>query len=547
VHLPSVEAVLNRMSLQERIGQLFVVAVGRHSPNALRLPPDQRVGEVGLDPPDQVAAQVRDRHVGGVCYFPTSAAGDDPGSVAGLLADLQRTARDSGTPLLFSVDQEGGTVARLRRGVTGVPGAMALAATGDPGAAERAATITGTELRAIGFHQDYAPSADVNVDPANPVIGVRSYGSDPTEVAGYVAAAVRGLRATGIAATVKHFPGHGDTSVDSHLDLPTVTHDRARWEEVDLPPFATALAAGADAVMTAHLALPSVDPGGAPATASAPLLTGILRGRLGFDGPVVTDALDMAGARRRYGDEIAVHALAAGADQLLMPADLDAAIAAVTAAVRTGRIPASRVDSAVRRTLRLKARLGILDGSADVTFAADRVGTEAHRAAAWELALRGITVLGRPDRLPVDDARVALVGCLSSVGDALRGRLRPAETADTGSDPDSAAIAGAVATARRAQRTVVVTRSAWRWPGQRALLDALAAAGAPHVLVAVREPYDAGVAPAAEAAVLSYGDSGVAVEALAHVLVGAARGGGRLPVDVPGPDGRIVHRKGAGG
>ncbi|GAA3512697.1 glycoside hydrolase family 3 protein [Actinocatenispora rupis] len=546
------DEVLGRISVTEKIGQLFVVPVGRHSPNALRLPPDQRTGSVANDGLGQVLDQIRTYRVGGVCYFPTRAEGDEPGEVAALLAEVAAVA-DGGVRPVVSVDQEGGTVARLRRGVTSVPSAMGLAATGDPASAERAAGILGAELRAVGFHQDYAPDADVNSNPANPVIGVRSYSADPAEVARYVAAAVRGLRGAGLAATAKHFPGHGDTSTDSHLTLPSVTRTAADWDAIDLVPFGAAIEAGVDAVMSAHVAVPVVDPSGDPATASAPILTGVLRDRLGFAGVAVTDALDMAGARDRLGDgEIAVRALLAGADQLLMSADLPVAVTAVGAAVASGRVPVSRLDEAVRRILVMKARLGLLGADAGTPAGADPlaaagVDVAANAVVARDLARRALTVLGDPGwRVPA--GRVALVGNLAGVEDVLLPVLRGAgaevTVVDSGSDPST--VDTVLAAAAGADVTVAVTRGAVRWPGQRALLAGLAAAGHRHVLVALREPYDAGLAPAAVARFLTYGDNEVMREALVDVLRGDAVAGGRLPVDVPDADGGVAYRKGAG-
>ncbi len=548
-HPPTaVTEIVAQMSVFDKIGQLFVVPLGRHSPNALRLPPDQRSGVALTDDGlGQVVDQLRRHRVGGVCYFPTRPEGDEASEVAALLTELDRAVDGTGVRPVVAVDQEGGTVARLRRGVTSVPGAMALAATGDPASAEQAAAIIGAELRAVGFHHDYAPDADVNSNPANPVIGVRSFGSDPGQVARYVTAAVRGLRGAGLAATVKHFPGHGDTATDSHLELPAVSRDRASWTAVDLVPFVAAIGAGVDAVMSAHVSVPAVDPSGDPSTASAPILTGVLRDELGFGGVAVTDALDMAGARKKYGDgETAVRALLAGADQLLMPADLDVAVAAVQVAVRSGRVPLRRLDEAVGRILALKYRLGLLAGARPQTPA--RPDPAGHAAIALDLAHRAVTVLGERDWRPPTSGRVALVGCLDGIEDTLlpvlRGPGAEVSIMDCGSDPDDAALAAPLRAAAEADVTVVVTRGAVRWPGQRALLAALGAAGHRHVLVALREPYDAGLAPGAATRILTYGDNAVLRTALVDVLNGTAQPGGRLPVDVPGPDGRIVYRRG---
>ncbi|HEX6446914.1 MAG TPA: glycoside hydrolase family 3 protein [Streptosporangiales bacterium] len=526
-----VDDTLRSMTVAQKVGQLFVAPVGRHSPNAVRLSPT----EWGSDEPNEVAEWIDRYHLGGVCYFPTRLEGDEPADVAALLDRLRGAMPAGGVPVLFSIDQEGGTVARMRRGVTPTPSAMALAATGDPAAVEDVASIIGAELRAVGFHLDYAPCADVNVNPANPVIGVRSFGSHPAAVGRYVAAYVRGLRSAGVGATVKHFPGHGDTSGDSHLMLPVVTHDRLDLLYQDFPPFTAAIKAGVEAVMTAHVFVPALDGSGAPATCSRAVLSDWLRGHLGFTGPVVTDALDMAGARARYGDEeVAVRALLAGADQLLMPADLPAAVAAVRRAVEAGDVPMTRVDEAVRRTLALKQRLGVLDGRAGGGSLASLASPE-RLAASRRISAAGLTVRGERDALRLHPDAVTLVGALEPVGTAVADALGvPADRRhDTGFDPSAEEVSQTVSALAGADLVVAVSADATRSPGQQALLAALDAAEVRYVLLATGAPYDARLAPKAAATLFTYGEGAAAVQAAIAVLTGAAEPGGTLPVDLP--------------
>ena len=258
----------------------------------------------------------------------------------------------AGCPLLISTDQEHGIVARVGKPATLLPG-------GDGAGRGRLARPTpataagspGAELAAMGIRQNYAPVADVNVNPANPVIGVRSFGSDPRAVAGAGRRRrSQGYQGAGVAATAKHFPGHGDTNVDSHTGLPVITHTREQWEKLDAPPFRAAVAAGIDSIMTAHIVVPALDPSEDPATLSRPILTGILREELGYDGVVVTDSLGMEGVRTKYGDDrVPVLALKAGVDQLLNPPDLDVAWNAVLhggAGGRAHRGPPRRIDPA---------------------------------------------------------------------------------------------------------------------------------------------------------------------------------------------------------
>jgi len=245
--------------------------------------------------------------------------------------------------------------------MTRFPGAAEVGATGKPSLAGDVAEATGAELRALGVNLDFAPVADVNIDPRNPVIGRRAYGNKPGEVAKMVGAAVKGFDAAGVAATAKHFPGHGDTRVDSHTGLPVIKHTRAQWERLDAPPFKAAIAAGVDAIMTAHIVFPKLDPSGDPATLSKPILTGLLRRELGFKGVISTDALNMAGARVKYDDgEVAVRAVLAGADLLLMPNNLPKQYQAVLKAVASGRISKARLDESVTRLLTLKHKRGLL-------------------------------------------------------------------------------------------------------------------------------------------------------------------------------------------
>jgi beta-N-acetylhexosaminidase len=259
---------------------------------------------------------------------------------------LQEEARRQGRewPLIISVDQEGGTVARVRDGVTEFPTYMTLGAAGDPALARRVARASGTELRALGFTMVFAPDADVTVGPSDPTIGSRSAGSDPELVARIVKGSLRGYADAGIVAVPKHFPGHGSVPADSHTSLPVQRASLEQLSSRDLVPFRAAVAAGAEAVMVAHIDVREVDPG-TPSSLSGPIITHLLRDRLGFQGVVVTDALQMAGAAEEYGSaEAGVRALLAGADILLLPDDAGALHAAIVRAVRTGRVAGPRFE-----------------------------------------------------------------------------------------------------------------------------------------------------------------------------------------------------------
>jgi beta-N-acetylhexosaminidase len=345
------EKTLHKLSLEEKVGQLFMIWV--------------RAEFLNVNSPQYL--ELRDRmqryHLGSfamtVRWEPPFLYRNQPYEAAVLLNRLQR---DSKLPLLVAADFERGVTMRLQAG-TEFPHAMAFGAAGKLEYAEAFGRITAEEARAIGVHWNFFPDADVNSNPANPIINTRSFGEDPQQVGDLVVAYIRAARAHGMMTTVKHFPGHGDTSTDSHLGVAQVSGDPARLESVELPPFRQAIQAGVDAVMVAHVTVPSLDPDpDHVATTSPAIVTGLLKGKLGFQGIVVTDALDMAGLTRLYGAHIgraAVDALKAGNDLLLIPPDLDGSYRAVLEAVQSGEISPARLDQSVLKILEAKAALGL--------------------------------------------------------------------------------------------------------------------------------------------------------------------------------------------
>lgn len=375
-----VAALVARMSVEEKVGQLFLpVLYGSHAGTARK----ENTAQFGTATPAKVIEKYRP---GGVILFPWAGNVSSVEQVIDLVNGMQKAS--SGVPLLVGVDQENGEVSRLSPLITKLPDARTIGDTGDPKLARAAARVTGEELRALGINMDFAPVADVNVNPKNPVIGRRAYGTTPKKVATMVSAAVAGFHDAGVASTVKHFPGHGDTGVDSHTGLPIIDHSPEQWAKLDAPPFRAAISAGVDAVMSAHIVMPELDPSGDPATLSERILTGLLRERLGFDGVVMTDSLQMKGVREKYGDgEVAVRAILAGADMLLMPPDFTEAYDAVLAAVRSGRISPDRLDASVTRILRLKKARGLFTAApAGAAKADDIVKSAAHRKVAARIA-----------------------------------------------------------------------------------------------------------------------------------------------------------------
>lgn len=346
--------VVEAMTVEQKIGQMLMPVVrgtGAEAVNATDRQYNQALG--GADTPAEL---VRRFHLGGIMYLGPNVV--SPAQIRDFGAGLQTVAAGSGMPpLLIAVDQEGGRVQRISgEGITPVGSARSLA--GDAGVVRATAARLAEELRAIGVTVDFAPVADV-VRSAGGVISDRSYGSDPAVVGAMVEAAVEGLQSSGVAAVVKHWPGHGATLVDSHRRLPVIETAESDWRAVDQAPFVDAVAAGVDAMMIGHLAMPALDPSGAPATLSPVMVDRYLRRELAYDGVLFSDALDMGALDGIEEGELAVQVVEAGLDVLLVPPDLRAAATAIAEAVASGRLDEERLDLSVVRILELKRRLGL--------------------------------------------------------------------------------------------------------------------------------------------------------------------------------------------
>ncbi len=536
---------LRGLTLEQKVGQLFVTWVNGKSADEVN-PKNQT--DFGVDTPAQV---VRKYHLGGVIYFNNDSRDnfDDPVQVAKLSNGLQKAAITSGAhiPLQVAADQEGGTVTRMGAPATEFPNAMAISAGRDTGRATKAATILGQELRAVGINQDFAPDSDVNSNPVNPVIGVRSFAGQPGLASDFVTAEVGGFQKS-VAATAKHFPGHGAAPTDSHTGLPRIDSTEAQWRATDVPPFKAAIRAGIDSIMTAHIQFPSLDPSLEPATLSKPIVTGKLRNELGYNGVVITDSLEMQGVREMHSDaEIPVLALKAGVDQLLMPVHLDVAIKSVLAAVKSGEIPMQRIDQSVLRVLKLKFKSGMLFAPfVDPNRVMKTVGTPANLATAQDIADRGITAVANDaGLLPLKQkpATALVTGWGATTTATLAQKLTAHGTAatayQTGQAPTDAQIAQSVANARNVDLVVVLTNNIGSFPLQTKLLNALQATGKPVVAVAAQIPYDAGYPSAVQTWLATYGYIGPTLEALAKVILGETKPVGKLPVDIPA--GADVH------
>ncbi len=539
-----VDNTLASLSLHDRVGQMvWVWVLGDYTSTG-----DSSFAEV--------LHWIERDHVGGV----TMSLGT-PIEVAAKVNFMQRRAP---VPLLVSSDLEPG-LGRLEGGVfphstlvagsaTVFPSNMAIGATGREQDAYDVARIIGQEARAVGIQIDFAPVVDVNNNPANPVINTRSFGEDPARVARLASRFVRGLEDAGTIATAKHFPGHGDTDVDSHVGLPIVTATMARLDTVELVPFKAAIAAGAGLVMTAHIALPAV--GGdstTPATLAPGIITGLLRDTLGFRGIAITDALSMEGVGKGYSvEQSAVLAVLAGAEILLKPSDPTRAIDAVVAAVERGQIPRSRIDSAARHILEMKARTGVT-AQRTVNLDALRyvVGTPEHRAVAANVAERAITLLRDRDTLvPLPrTARTLVVQYVPETefragrvfGSMLRTSLPGTKVLNISTASGQAALDSIAAAAQNADRVIVATyvrriEGAGRVAIPRNVagwIDMLAQRQK-VIVVSYGNPYLIQQFPAVGSYIVTYGVSDDLERAAANALLGRSSITGRTPVSLPG-------------
>ena len=541
------------LSLHDRVGQMVMVWMLGDYTNTR----DSTYAEV--------IRWVEQDHIGGV-----SMSLGTPIEVGAKLNDLQRRAR---VPLLVSADLEPG-LGRLEGGLfahylldaggaTVFPSAMAIAATGRDSDAYDVARAIAREGRAVGIHVNFAPVVDVNNNPANPVINTRSFGEDPLRVATLSGLFVRGAQDGGQLATAKHFPGHGDTDVDSHVGLPMVSATLARLDSVELVPFRAAIDAGASLVMTAHIALPAISgDSSTPATLSPRIITGLLRDTLGFRGVAITDAMTMEGVGKGYTTEqSSVLAVQAGADILLKPSDPTRAINAVVAAVERGDISRGRIDSAARHVLELKARSGAaVSPAVSLAHLREVVGAPEHRALATSIARRAVTLLRDRDNLvPVglpDAARVVIVQYMPE-SEIKAGRAFPAELRRGRGDRDARALIVQVAKVGPGATTdmldsigrmtqnaaiVIVTAYVRRVEGEgrfavpqsiAAWIDGLAQRSK-VVVIAFGNPYLIRQFPNAGTYMVTYGVSDDLERAAARAILGTIPISGRSPVSLPG-------------
>ena len=566
-----VDKTLRKMTTEEKVGQLFMIWT--------------RVTFMNEADPGWLALRdsIRKYHVGGFCMsVPVDGVvlmKNQPFEAAELLNRLQST---SDLPLIIAADFERGVSIRLY-GATVFPHAMAFGAAGRLEDAEAYGRITALEARAIGVHWNFFPDADVNSNPANPIINTRSFGEDPHQVGELVAAYIKGAHAGGMLTTVKHFPGHGDTATDSHLGVAQVTGDRARLDSVELPPFERAIQAGVDSVMVAHVTVPTLEPdANRVATTSPAVVSDLLKEQLKFKGIVVTDALDMAGLTRMYANDIgraSVEAFKAGNDVLLIPVDLEASVRSMVQAVKSGEIPTARLDHSVRKILELKASLSLqkarltdlsqlpkVIGKPENIALGQRVADEAvtvvrdngkvlplkpHPAGTTGPALPyqgGVEVRNRlvavifSEDLRTDSGRVLERQILARVPDAhviyVDQRSASGMSADTLAAVDaSEQVIAAVYAIPTTGRALVMAggAKAATLDGSSALLHAILERAGPRTAVlAMGNPYLAQDFPAVQTYLCTYSNATVSEVAAVKALFGEIAVRGRLPVTIPG-------------
>jgi beta-N-acetylhexosaminidase len=539
-----VESTLKKMTLREKLGQMLMPHYFGVFTSADSAAYKELLHEVEVN------------HVGGFLVGtqrgPLGIERSQVYPTAVLTNELQKRAK---VPLLIGADFESGTAMRLDEG-TSFPSAMAVGATGDPKLAYTVGKVTALEARAAGVRWIFAPDADVNNNPDNPIINIRSFGEDPKQVAAYVAEEVRGIEENGGLATPKHFPGHGDVSVDSHLSLATVPGDRAELEANELVPFRAAIAAGSGSIMPGHLAVPAFEPDAAiPATVSKNILTGLIRDELKFKGLVVTDAMDMGGVTNLFPPgEAAVRAVEAGADVLLMPPVPDAAMSGLERAVKSGRLSQKRIDDSVRRILLAKSKLGLdKNRLTDIERLDKSFGKPEFLTQAQNIADRGVTLLrDTTHTVPLDATkpmRVLLVSLSADAdpypGETIEPEIRwrvdslKAMRADMQfvnvstlklPPPDSYDVAIAALFVRVADRKGNVA-----FPDeQRAFVNQMIAAGKPTVVIGFGSPYLITAFPDAPVWLAEFSTNDVSQRAAVRALFGQVPIQGQIPVTVPG-------------
>lgn len=539
-----VEKILAGMTVDEKIGQLIIPAVV-----GMFLTENSEAFQ-------QVRRDITQFHVGGYHMLGEVNILHEPAGVALLLNQMQKLSKH---PLWITADFEGGAGLRYI-GATRLPRAMAMGATGNEELAYQAGRVTAEEARAIGIHVNYYPVVDVNNNARNPIINIRSFGGDPQLVSRMARAYIRGSQSSGAMATAKHFPGHGDTSTDSHLELPSVDVDRARLDRIELPPFRAAIQEGVGGVMSAHIALPKVETGGLPATLSEKMLTGVLRNEMGFGGVIFTDAMNMRGVAAHYEEgDAAVRAVKAGADIVLYPPDVEKAFVGIREAVRKGEITEERLNQSVRRVLAAKSRLGLdKNRFVDLDKLPSVLGNSDHQKVAREIIENAITLVRDEKKsLPIKLAPeqkvlfITIVDNADGWRDGVPGRAFLAELTKRHERTTNVYLSDKTSPAEfdlvrklAALNDVIIVNGFIRvssfkgsidmTEGEINLLKHLSRLDKPFAFVLYGSPYLISFVPELPSYILAYEYYPAAEEAALRAVLGEIPFKGRLPVELPG-------------
>ena len=515
---PEIDIMIAEMTIEEKVGQLIMV------------------GFEGTQANEAIETHIRERFVGGVVLFSRNI--QSPQQTAELTNELQRLAEATARqiPLLIGIDQEGGWVIRLKEGATVLPGNMALGATNSTELAERAGEITAVELAAVGVNLNFAPVMDVNNNPDNPVIGRRSFGESPELVSRLGIPYIRGLQRNGVLATVKHFPGHGDTTVDSHFELPTVSHDLERIHALELQPFRAAIDADVAAIMTAHIIYPAFD-AARPATLSPTILTDLLRKELGFDGLLITDDMEMKAIDDRYrSGEAAVMAVEAGADIVMVlwtPAKQIEVFDALLSAIKSGRISQARLDQSIERILKSKGA-AFERRFVDPDAVGTTVGAEAHKQLAQTIASRAITVVrNRDNLLPLKlepETSVLILSASSTLFENFKVHHPNTFEARIPETPRGAQLQ--LQLPLRPEDADVIIAGITNIE-QAGLVHQFSFRSTPIIVIAFGSPYTLRDCPFVSASLAAYDIHDASVSAAVEVIVGAREAQGKLPIQLP--------------
>ena len=517
--------LISKMTLEEKIGQMF------------------QVGFIGTKITSEISEMIKDYHIGGIIYFKRNIKSLE--QIFNLSNELQilSASKRPGLPLLISTDQEGGMVSRLVGG-THFPGNMILGATRNVRLAKKDGQAIARQLKAVGINMDFAPVLDINNNPLNLVIGARSFGGDPLLVANLGVAFIKGMQAEGVITCAKHFPGHGDTAIDSHLDLPVIRHGKEHLEKVELYPFKQAIKVGVDSIMTAHIYFPALEPRkGVPATLSYNVLTGLLRRELGFAGLIISDCMEMKAITNSFGTiEGSVMSIEAGSDMILVSHSLDkqkAAIKAVVKAVKEGRITEKRINQSVLRILKLKRKRIGLEGPPISDYR--KINKKIEEEIAYQISKEGVTLIKDKDNLiPIDKSNNKkilvidfLLNKLSLVGDDvenknllvnfLRAEGIKVEHHTFLEDSNRLSLLEGI------DLVIICSVNAIHNPYQIKIIKKLHAINIPFIVLSIN-PYDLQVFPEVSTFLTIYDYSPFNLQVASQVIVGKHKAQGILPI-----------------